>query len=295
VVALVDVDTFAVLVPLLVLSVLLFPTGRVPGPRWRWLARAVVAVAVLLLLVGPFVPIPDDPAAQGPWALQGTAGPLLHIAGQAAILLLFAFGLAALSALVMRYRRAAAVERQQLTWFVYAAVLAAVALVFNALGGTVGRPLTAVLGAVVLGLFPAAVAVAVLRYRLYEIDRIISRTVSYGLLTGGLVALYFGVVTVLRPVLEPATGSSALAVAGSTLAVAAVFNPARRRLQAVVDRRFDRARYDAGREVDAFAARLRDQVDLDQIATGLHDTVTATVSPARMGLGLRHVSPAGKA
>jgi hypothetical protein len=142
-------------------------------------------------------------------------------------------------------------------------------------------------GAAAFALLPVAVGVAVFRYRLFEIDRIVSRTVSYGLLTAGLIALYLLVVALLRPLLEPLTGSSALAVAGSTLAVAAVFNPARRRLQAGVDRRFDRARYDAARAVDAFAARLRDQVDLDQITEGLCDTVTATVAPGRVGVWLR--------
>ena len=133
------------------------------------------------------------------------------------------------------------------------------------------------------------IAIAVLRYRLYEIDRIVSRTVSYGLLTGGLVVLYLALVTALRPLLEPLTGGSSLAVAASTLAVAAVFNPVRRRLQETVDRRFDRARYDAARAVDAFAARLRDQVDLDQVVGGLRDTVSATVAPTRVGVWLRNV------
>jgi hypothetical protein len=113
--------------------------------------------------------------------------------------------------------------------------------------------------------------------------------VSYGLLTAGLVGLYLLVVALLRPLLEPVTGSSSLAVAGSTLAVAAVFNPARRRLQAAVDRRFDRARYDADRAVQAFAARLRTQVDLNEVAAGLHDTVVATVAPTRFSLWLRDV------
>jgi hypothetical protein len=131
------------------------------------------------------------------------------------------------------------------------------------------------------------VGVAVLRYRLYEIDRIVSRTVSYGLLSAALIGMYLLVVALLRPLLEPLTGSSTLAVAGSTLAVAAVFNPARRRLQAAVDRRFDRARYDAARAVDAFAARLRDQVDLDEITASLCDTVVATVAPGRVAVWLR--------
>jgi cobalamin biosynthesis protein CobD/CbiB len=115
--------------------------------------------------------------------------------------------------------------------------------------------------------------------------------VSYGLLTAGLVGLYLLVVALLRPLLEPVTGSSALAVAASTLAVAAAFNPARRRLQEAVDRRFDRARYDAARAVDDFAARLRNQVDLDEITDGLCETVAATVAPGRVAVWLR--APAG--
>jgi hypothetical protein len=140
---------------------------------------------------------------------------------------------------------------------------------------------------VAFGLLPVAVGIAVLRYRLYEIDRIVSRTVSYGLLSAALIGLYLLVVALLRPLLEPFTGSSSLAVAASTLAVAAAFNPARRRLQAAVDRRFDRARYDAARAVDAFAARLRDQVDLDEITASLCDTVVATVAPGRVAVWLR--------
>jgi hypothetical protein len=139
-------------------------------------------------------------------------------------------------------------------------------------------------------LLPAAVGAAMLRYRLYEIDRIVSRTVSYGLLSAALVGLYLVAVALLRPLLEPLTGSSTLAVAASTLAVAAVFNPARRRLQDAVDRRFDRARYDAARAVDAFTARLRSQVDLDQITAGLCETVSATVAPGRVAVWLRPVN-----
>jgi hypothetical protein len=287
-------SVFTAIVCLLVFVLLLFPTGRLPGPAWRWPARAAVLVAAAMILLIPFTPSLDDTAVAGPWLVAGRTGELLaDVLGGAFAVMLFLILVAAASVL-LRFRRAGPVERQQLKWFVLAAVLASVSIGVDLLGFRVDPRLWSVVDAVGFGLFPVAVGIAVLRYRLYEIDRIVSRTVSYALLTGGLIALYFAVVTVLRPVLEPVTGSSALAVAGSTLAVAAVFNPARRRLQAVVDRRFDRARYDAGREVDAFAARLRNQVDLDQITTGLHDTVTATVSPARMGLWLRHVSPAGK-
>src|SRR4029079_578636 len=148
-------------------------------------------------------------------------------------------------------------------------------------------PADTVLSAVAAALLPTAVAIAMLRYRLYEIDRIVSRTFSYGLLSAGLIGLYLLVVALLRPLLEPLTGSSTLAAAASTLAVAAVFNPARRRLQAAVDRRFDRARYDAARAVDAFAARLRTQVDLDEVTAGLRGTVAATVAPTRVAVWLR--------
>jgi hypothetical protein len=277
----------AVLFPLLVLAILLFPTGRVPGPRWRWLARALVAAPVLLMLAGPFIANPAEPAADSPWAVHGAAGEYLFLAANAWFVGMFVLGLLAVWALLMRYRTAGPSEQRQLTWFVYAAVLAVLLLCLNTVGLLPGPLLSGVLLAVSLALFPVAVVVAVLRYRLYEIDRIVSRTVSYGVLTAGLAAFYLLVVAVLRPLLEPLTGSSALAVAGSTLAVAAVFNPARRRLQSAVDRRFDRARYDGSRAVDAFAGRLRTQVDLDQITAGLRDTVAATVAPSRMSVWLR--------
>ena len=196
---------------------------------------------------------------------------------------MFGLVLVAMSSLVPRFRRAGPVERRQLTWFLYATVVNAAILVLDLVFGVLPEGLTtAVVSAAGFALLPVAVGVAVLRYRLFEIDRIVSRTVSYGLLSAALVGLYLLVVALLRPLLEPLTGSSALAVAASTLAVAAVFNPVRRRLQAAVDRRFDRARYDAARAVDAFAARLRNQVDLDEITAGLRDTVTATVAPGRV-------------
>jgi hypothetical protein len=193
--------------------------------------------------------------------------------------------------LVLRFRRAGSTERRQLTWFLYATILNGLLLILDPALGLLPPLVSAVMSAVGFALLPVAVGVAMLRYRLYEIDRIVSRTVSYGLLSAGLIGLYLLVVALLRPLLEPLTGSSALAVAASTLAVAAAFNPARRRLQAAVDRRFDRARYDAAQAVEAFAARLRDQVDLDEITSGLCDTVSATVAPGRVAVWLR---PAGR-
>ena len=272
---------------LLTFVFLLFPTGRLPSPRWRRLGCVAVAGPPLLALVVLFSPNPDDLGEAAPWAVQGPAG--RHVAQVLAvgIYVMFAAVLAGMASLLLRFRRAGEVERRQLAWFLYAAGVNAVLVVLNA-GGVVLPPLV---DAVVYGsgfaLLPVAIGIAVLRYRLFEIDRIVSRTVSYGLLSAGLVALYLVVVALLRSLLDPFTGSSTLAVAGSTLAVAAAFNPARRRLQAVVDRRFDRARYDASRAVDAFAARLRDQVDLDEVTAGLRDTVSATVAPTRVAVWLR--------
>jgi hypothetical protein len=279
---------FVSLVGLFAFVFLLFPDGRLPSPRWRWVARAAGAITVLLLIAALFVPDTGDPTATGgPWPLHGTAGRFVDVAVEAGVYVLFAIVLAGMVSLVLRFRRAGPVERRQLTWFVYATVVNGVILVPEVLGILPTSLFWIVVSAATFTLLPVALGVAVLRYHLYEIDRIVSRTVSYGLLTAALIGLYLLVVALLRPLLEPLTGSSALAVAGSTLAVAAVFNPARRRLQGVVDRRFDRARYDAARAVDAFAARLRDQVDLDEITAGLCDTVAATVAPGRVGVWLR--------
>ena len=279
---------FVSLIGLFVFVFLLFPTGRLPTRRWRWLARADVALTGLLLVAVPLIADPDHPSTVSPWAVHGRIGSYLATAAISAVYGIFILALAAMFSLVLRFRRGGAVERRQLTWFLYATAVNAVFLVLDSVLGVVPATLVGELGsAVTLALLPLAVGVAVFRYRLFEIDRIVSRTVSYGLLTAGLIGLYLLVVAFLRPLLEPVTGSSALAVAASTLAVAAVFNPARRRLQAAVDRRFDRARYDAARAVDAFAARLRGQVDLDEIAVGLCDTVAATVAPGRVGVWLR--------
>ena len=283
---------FVGLVGLLAFLFLLFPTGRLPTPRWRWFARAAVALDLLLIVAVPLIP-DTDPGATGPFAVQGAAGRFLGQVAVVGVYVMFGVVLVAMSSLVLRFRRAGPVERRQLTWFLYAAALIGAFIVVDSLDLVRPGLLYTAVSAAVFALLPVAVCIAVLRYRLFEIDRIVSRTVSYGLLTAGLIGLYLLVVALLRPLLEPLTGSSSLAVAGSTLAVAAVFNPARRRLQAVVDRRFDRARYDAARAVDAFAARLRDQVDLDEVTEGLRDTVAATVAPTRVAVWLRVPSGTG--
>ena len=281
---------FVVLLALLVFVFLLFPTGRPPGPGWRWLVAATVTDALLLTVAVLLIPDPEDPTAISPWAVQGEAGRILNRIGETLLYAMFGAVLLAMLSLVLRFRRAGPTERRQLTWFLYATIVNGLLLIFDGALGLLPLLVSEVLSAVGFALLPVAVGVAMLRYRLYEIDRIVSRTVSYGLLSAGLVGLYLLVVAFLRPLLEPLTGSSALAVAVSTLAVAAAFNPARRRLQNAVDQRFDRARYDAARAVEAFAARLRNQVDLDEVTGGLCDTVIATVAPTRVAVWLRNPS-----
>jgi hypothetical protein len=269
---------------LAVLLFLLFPTGRLPAPAWRWLARTAVACLALACCTGVLVRTDADSTVELPWAVTGTAAEVAVAVFYAGSIGLVVCWLASLASMAPRFRRAAPVEREQLKW-VFLAVL------LN-LGQLVVRPLApddvgVFYAEVALAAVPVSIGIAVTRYRLFEIDRIVSRTVSYAVLTGGLLALYLVAVAGLRPLLTPLTGTSDPAVVVSTLAVAAAFGPVRRRVQAVVDRRFDRARYDAVRTVDAYARRLRTQVDLDDVADGLRDTVAASVGPERVALWLR--------
>jgi hypothetical protein len=303
-----EFTVYLLLPPLACLLLLLFPDGHFAGPRWRWLARAVALLALVLMVMAPFVSWEDDPAAASPWAVpatpdnpatstpwavHGVAGEQLMLVFQLGTLVLFLLTDSAIGSIFVRFRRASPVERQQLKWFLFAGALLVAAILPDLVDLRIGNSVWPAVALAAFGLSPMAVGVAVLRYRLYEIDRIISRSVSYGLLTGLLVALYLALVALLRLLLEPLTGGSSLAVAGSTLAVAAAFNPARRRLQGVVDRRFDRAHYDADRAVQAFAARLRTQVDLDEVTAGLSDTVVTTVAPTRVAVWLRAPSGTG--
>lgn len=283
---------FVALLAHLVLVFLLFPTGRPPSRGWRWLPYAVVLLTASAVVATFFAPSAGDPASAGPAAPSGRAGRLLDVAFESAVGGLFVLILLAMSSVVVRFRRAGSVERQQLKWFLLAALVNAVTLAVAAVGvlGDLGWSISNL----TFGLLPVAVAIAVLRYRLYEIDRIVSRTVSYGVLTAGLLGLYVLVITLLGGLLAPVAGGSDLAVAASTLAVAAAFRPARRRVQAAVDRRFDRARYDAARTVDAYTRRLRRSVDLDDVTAGLQETVGIAVGPERVSLWLRdRPGPAG--
>ena len=272
---------------------LLYPTGRLPSPRWR----VVLLVAVGLVIVGggasALSPWSPDPfAAPNPLALGGPSADVVAILeNDVATALLLVGGVLAIASLVLRYRRAATIERQQLRWFALVAMI-------SAFGGTVSVAATVAAGpagptgalAVVdsaaglviyagLALLPVAIGIAVLRYRLYEIDRLISRTIAYGVLTLLLGSLFVAAILALQALIEPSTGSNDLAVAGSTLLVAALALPLRDRIQRVVDRRFNRSHYDAEQTVAALAARLATKVDLDAVQADLLATVEAALEP----------------
>jgi hypothetical protein len=194
---------------------------------------------------------------------------------------------------VIRYRRAAGIERAQLKWFALVMAISLPALLVRfSLYGNDGVELIVSNVALLVAyagfaLLPVAIGIAILRYRLYEIDRLISRTISYGVLTAIVGGLFGGFILVFQAVLAPVTGSNELAVAGSTLLVFALFQPLRRRVQRLVDRRFNRSRYDAERTVAAFAGRLRDEVDLDALKLEILATVTRAVEPTTVALWLR--------
>jgi hypothetical protein len=216
-------------------------------------------------------------------AVLGPAPELLATAGIVVLLCCLALGVVVV---VRRYRTSVGVERQQLRWVALGGCCALVGIAFSTASQDPGlRGVVAGVGGVVgMSALPACIGVAALRYRLYDLGRVVSRTVSYAVLTALLLLVYLGTVTTSARLLPD---GSSLAVAGSTLAAAAVFQPLRRRIQAAVDRRFNRARYDADRTVEAFTRRLRDEVDLDAVRTDLLGVVHGTLQPASVGLWLR--------
>jgi hypothetical protein len=266
---------------------LLTPTGSLPSPRWRWWARVAAAAPVLLVLLAAVDPqpmLPEHPEVENPLAVAVPTGLLLAVAAVAAVLVLATL-VAAAGSLVVRFRRARGTERQQLRWLAVGAALAAMALLVAVAAGAMGRDgvVLAALGTCV-ALLPLATGAAILRYRLYDLDRILSRTLAYGLLTVLLGGGYAGIVLGLGQLLGR---ESSLVVATATLAVAAVFQPTRRRIQALVDRRFNRRRYDAAQTIQAFSARLRQQVDLDSLTGELLSLVEQTMQPTQVSLWLR--------
>lgn len=282
--------------------ILLFPEGRLPSPRWRPVAWVAACSIVIVTVTIAFLP----------GKLESTAVPTMdnpigsEWAEPALTVLLFVFLpliplsiLACALSLVQRFRRSSGLERLQLKWLATAGAFVA-CLYLTTMAATLATDLVPfesgnqawvdVIQTVSIASFvliPASIGVAVLRHQLYEIDTVINRTLVYGSLTVALAGVYIGSVLLLQLLLSPFTSQSDLAVAGSTLAVAALFGPARKRFQSAVDKRFYRSRYDAARTLDEFAGRLRHEVDLDAVAEDLSRTVGDTVHPAHVSLWIR--------
>jgi hypothetical protein len=276
---------------MILLLPVLFPDGRPLSRRWRPLVWAIVAGALVSIVGGILLPvIADAPSLRNPIGLPGAAGTMLEQGLPKLFLGLPVAAVAAAISLIVRFRRARGVARQQLKWLAYAmGVLMIVPVVQDSwLGGWAKAAADLAQWAI-----PAAIGVAILRYRLYDIDRLINRTLVYGLLTALLAGVYALVVLVLGQLFGGIGGNPpSWVVAGATLTVAALFQPARRRIQAVVDRRFNRRKYNAARTVEAFAVRLRNELDLDTLSNELLGVVDQTMQPTRSSLWLRPTSPA---
>jgi hypothetical protein len=275
--------------PLLTLLLLLFPDGRPPSPRWRavgWLAAAAMSLLIAGYAFAPG-PLEDYPRVENPLGIAGPLGDALEVFRAVGFPLFALAAITSMASLAVRFRRSHGVERQQLKWMAAAAALVVSTWLVNAIfDQLVGRDISMILPLALLSL-PVAAAIAVLRYRLWDLGLVVRRTLVYGALSATLAGSYLGLVLLLQLVLEPLTSDSGLAIAGSTLAVAALFRPARRRIQELVDRRFYRRRYDAARTVERFGARLRDEVELESLSDELRGVVRETVQPAHVSLWLR--------
>ena len=279
----------------------LFPNGRLPSKRWRplaWLSAALTSMAAVLIAISPDAALDalgssDDVHISLPNPLGVEGLPNLYRPVQTLVL---ALGLAAAASVVVGRRRARGVERQQLKWLLYAG---AIFFAGNVLKNTVFSPLGGVSWGLWVGYLlvavgglggPIAIGIAILRYRLYEIDALINRTLVYGSLTAMLVAVYFGGVAAGQAILRTLTGQEQqpqLAIVVSTLVIAALFNPLRRRIQFLIDRRFYRSKYDATKTLESFSVKLRDETDVDTLSEDLAGVVRETMQPAHVSLWLR--------
>jgi hypothetical protein len=288
-----------VMIGLPVFYLLLFPTGRLPSRRWRWVAWLTVAFVVAGVITSAFSPgayLGSLGQIRNPLGIEGftqiykallyTTSPLLYVA-------------VALS-VFMRLRHAVGVERQQIKWLAYAAAAFAFGILLNVITLAIDTPLwferaTVAYFTVAGEAVPIAMGIAILRYRLYEIDLLINRTLVYGPLTVTLVAIYFGGIVLLQRVFVIFTGQqSTLAVVASTLLIAAMFNPLRRSIQSFIDRRFYRRKYDARKTLEDFSGKLRDETDLEALSDDLVGVVKETMQPAPVSLWLRPTSAFSK-
>jgi hypothetical protein len=280
--------------PVLIIAIgipLVFPDGRLPSPRWRWVAAFVVLFGSEFVLSWFRPGLIPDTTVQNPFGIAGiepwldvfnlppfqVVGPVIFVGGIASV--------------VIRFRRGGVVERAQLKWLIAAGALAAISWPVIGLGSALGATVVTTLGwyAGLLSFvaLPLAIGIAVLRYRLYEIDRIISRAIAWAMLTGVLAAAFAVGVFAFQAALAGFTQGETLAVAASTLLAVALFQPVRHRVQRVVDRRFDRARYDAERTVEAFVERIRNEVAVDAVLADLQTTVSDSIKPSSSALWLR--------
>jgi len=304
----IDALTQAIWVPpiglLGIYLILLFPDGKLPSRRWRplaWLSGVVMVLASLGVTFAPG-PLEAHPGVRNPIGLEGA--PWVATAAFIVLLLLPLCMVASALSLVLRYRRSGGEEREQIKWIGYAASVVGLlylitmvsSLFFPGAWGGAGTPLWLDLlqqaALVSFSAVPIAVGFAVLRYRLYDIDVVINRTLVYGSLTAMLLAIYFGTIVSLQRLFVALTGEeSTLAIVASTLLIAALFNPLRRRVQSFIDRRFYRSKYDAAKTLGALNARLRDETDLGALSDGLVGAVMETVQPSHVSLWLRPDSP----
>jgi len=273
--------------------VLLFPDGMLPSRRWRplaWAMGTLIAVSLIVVALSPG-PIVEFPSVSNPFGVEAATlpGPVLA-AGKLGIL---ACVVATILSLVLRFYRSRGEERLQLKWFTYAATVGfTTPLLLNLLAPAAFEVLGRLLWTLGFLSLPVSIGIAILKYRLYDIDRIINRTLVYGTLTVALALVYLGGVALLQGGLRALTGQeSTLAVVASTLAIAALFVPLRRRVQGFVDRRFYRNKYDARKTLEAFGIRLRDETDLEALGGDLVTVARETVQPASASLWLR---PAGR-
>jgi hypothetical protein len=273
---------------LVALVLILFPDGRPPTPRWRW-TIAAGAIGILSVVVGQTLqagPLRLFPDHVNPLGLAGFPGEALVYLGYAIMLVLL---VAAAVALVVRWRRGTATERAQIKWVVAATVVLVVTEVINVATFQADQlnAVNTIAASIGIALVPVAMGIAILRYRLYDIDRIISRTIAYAIVTGVLVSVFAGAILLLQAALSTFTQGQTVAVAASTLAVFALFQPVRRRVQRSIDRRFDRAKYDADVTIQGFSHRLRADIDLDLVRNEIARTANAAVRPTAAAIWLR--------
>jgi hypothetical protein len=277
---------FSLILPVVALA---FPDGRVPSLVWRWpsgLAVGALAAAAILVAVKPGGI--EGSESMNPFGIAVLPAWLASLAGPLNALGTVLITVLGTAAVVTRYRRGSSIERLQLRWFVAAVFIAAVPLTLSIVGGGVAWFVLAFPGVI---LVPIAVWIAVTRHGLYEIDRLISRGLSWAVLSGLLLAVYAGAVLVLQGVLGGVTQGDTVAVAGSTLLAAALFQPLRRRIQRAVDHRFNRARYDAERTAVDFAERLRGEMDLASLSDDIAVVVDTALSPRTIGVWIRRSRP----